>query len=193
MYDQQYHLLTSAVSGLVDAIWPDTHIAEPRWNDESLMSVLADALEEAGCTDAEAISAMRTSNTVATHKSHWGRMPLISQLREGLRKMRQEQAASDLARAHTAATAEIVAALEHRSKEAYAAREVRNGYRRKCRAALIAGTPGYVEAITHDLRGTPPPGVIWIRWSSGGKWSVSRRAKFGRALTVAELMRLIAR
>ena len=186
-------LLTDSVCGLIDTIWPDTiwpdtHIASPRWDDETLMCVLADALEEAGYGDTTVLTALRTANTT-NNDSHWIRVRLIKGLRDDRSNLRAAHEQNELAAAHSARTASIVAELERISKEAYATRNVSKGYRCKTRAALIAGHPGYIKAVTHDLRGTPPPGTIWIRWSSGGKWSVSRKEKFGRKLTAAELRR----
>jgi hypothetical protein len=65
------------------------------------------------------------------------------------------------------------------SKHFYADRQVSRGYWAASRAALLIRHPQYHTAIIHDLRGTPPTGVIWIRPSSGGKWGKSRQEKFG--------------
>lgn len=65
------------------------------------------------------------------------------------------------------------------SVERYAQREVSKGYWAKERAKLLIRNPQHHTAIVHDLRGTPPVGVIWIRPSTGGKWGKSRREKFG--------------
>lgn len=176
-------LLTDNVSGIIDAIWPDGHIARPRWNDEELMSVLADALEEAGCADEKVLAALRVGDKY-TQDAHWARMPLISRLREILRELRIRRESAEL----TKATVSIVTDLEERSRDAYAQRQVSLGYRLKAKALLLKKHPGYIRVESHDLRGTPPPGTIWIRWSSGGRYGKSRREKFGRKLTVQELL-----
>ena len=81
-----------------------------------------------------------------------------------------------------------ISRLRNASRKYYADRENSRGYWARQRALLLAGNPGYHTAIIHELRGTPPVGTIWIRPSSGGKWSVSRREKFGAAdLSAAEI------
>lgn len=75
--------------------------------------------------------------------------------------------------------------------EARANREVSRRYWATARRGYMARV-GYVWAGTHDLRGTPPAGYVWMRPATSGKWARSRRDKEGRPLTTAEMAAILA-
>ena len=100
-------------------------------------------------------------------------------------------ARAEAAAAHYAMVAPLVDDLEARAAAAHKARRVGQGYRLRQLAAAIR-TPGYVHAAYHDLRGTPPAGHVWIRGATCGRYSTSRRDKFGAPLTSAEVREAVA-
>lgn len=173
--------LTSTVSSLLNTILP--YQGSPDTN-PVLLGVLADALEDADCQEHEAIRLLRASNL-----SWSSRIDGIYSMVREVREIAAAKTKAEVAAAHLVATGDAVAAMLAESKAAYSRREVGHGYQLRERAQLIQSRVGYVDAVTHDLRGTPPAGVIWIRWSKGGKFSSSRKMKFGRPLTVSELMK----
>ena len=79
-------------------------------------------------------------------------------------------------------TAELRAELLVQSRVHSKARRVSQWFRLVAKADLLAANPGYYKAETGDLRSRVPPGVIYIRWSSSGRFGKSRKEKFGPAI-----------
>lgn len=159
------------------------------WHNSDSMSILADALMDAGCDDEQFLADLR----LPAHDSeaHWRRMPIINSLIQKIKAERIEAEKELAAEAHAAAIADKVAELESRSRAAYAERNVSRGYWLAQYAAMLKANPGFIRVEQHDLRGTPPAGTIWIRASSGGKYGRSRKNKFGRPLTAAEMRQAV--
>jgi hypothetical protein len=167
--------------------------------DQSVRPILADALQDADCDDSDLLDGLRG----AWRMGCWHDGPsLIREIAylpsDAVRKKwadRQqwlaEQAAFEQRRKEAAEkkAAEEKALVENHCRligaklrwlatmKGYWYREFERMLRR----------PGYVKCEHHDLRGTPPPGHIWIRKATSGKWGKSRMDKHGSPLTPDEV------
>lgn len=187
-----------------------------------VLPILADALQDAGCDNEPLLADMRADLSAWRWAGYSDRAVALKQLAETpvadltqwyeedrvwrLKCRIREAATAAIALAnkthadyverivraeHAARIARKLASLENRSKIAYATREVSRGYWLAQYAAMLR-TPGYVAVEKHDLRGTPPAGTIWVRPASSGRWGKSRRDKWGRPMTPAEVEAYVA-
>lgn len=80
------------------------------------------------------------------------------------------------------------------AKRAYKARRVGDGYWLSEFADLLTSNIGYVDVyIRNSYVGLecPPPGVIWVRPASSGRYGRSRKTWRGRALTLEEMQAML--
>lgn len=207
-------------TGWVEGDEPEPEpLRQPRWD---LAPILADALEDAGVGDQKFLADLRSGpqgygNNPGSTRAQWGNNPnVIHTLAHGdpaeiqsnwdhhlammgRRRQAEEatrQAAERLAAAHQKVVGPRIAHLEARAKEASRRRAVSESYWSRVRAGALSEL-GFVTVRIgghpdRGMRGTPPPGEVWIRPATSGRWGKSRMVKKGRPLTAEELEAMTA-